>query len=232
MIARELDRVLRRVRARTGGPALHAARRSDLPLERERLLPRECWERDPLPRRRLLRGPGVRARDARGRLGEGLPPGAAVLHAHDYGALEFIAPLLRRVPRAARDDRPRGAARSREHGARRALVARDARWMREQGMPPARRRAGCRARPRTTAGAAWSPRSARAPTRLPDRVQRALSLEGRRCARDRAPEREGPRRGAHRRTRRSCSCMPKGPAPLEEPVRGDGRARRRSTSPS
>ena len=44
-------------------------------------------------------------------------PGAGVLHAHDYPFARVHAPLLRRVPRAARDDRPRRAAAPRARGA-------------------------------------------------------------------------------------------------------------------
>ncbi len=70
-------------------------------------------------------------------------PGAAVLHAHDYGAGRVHAPLLRRVPRPARGDRARRAVRrspSRAGHVRRAVGA-DRRWMAEQGMTGAESRA-------------------------------------------------------------------------------------------
>jgi O-antigen biosynthesis protein len=106
-------------------------------------------------------------------------PDAAVLHAHDYGTLEFMRRYF---------DEYRGLRASMGHvepfgvrtGARhvRALVAGDRRWMREQGWNPRQR-------------AAWTARSAvhhsgrkgfsalgsRA-ERLPAPVQRAISLEG------------------------------------------------------
>ena len=76
----------------------------------------------------------------------------------------------------------------------------------------------CRARPRTTPAAAWSRRSARAPTRLPDRLQRALSLEGR-GAGDRGRSVEGRPSG-----RLPYEAIPQlhaaGPAPLAAPVPG------------
>ncbi len=68
------DRVLRgllpRRRARRA-----ARRRPDVPLERQRLLRARLLGGDPLPRRRLLRGPGLRRGHARRRLDQGLPPG-------------------------------------------------------------------------------------------------------------------------------------------------------------
>ena len=106
-------------------------------------------------------------------------PDAAVLHAHDYGALEFMRRYF---------DEYRGLRASMGHvepfgvrtGARhvRALVAGDRRWMREQGWDP-RRRAAWTARSAVhhSGRKAFSSLGSRA-ERLPAGVQRAISLEG------------------------------------------------------
>jgi len=141
-------------------------------------------------------------------------PGAAVRHAHDYGPLDFSRRYF---------DEYRGLRETTGHvepllakKAARELVQ-DARWMREQGMS-----SGTRARwlPRAAAhqagrrvGSALGARAAR----LPDRLQRKLSLEGRgaggsgravRGSRGRSPYEE------------ILQLYAKGPAPLEEPVEG------------
>ena len=103
-------------------------------------------------------------------------PAAAVRHAHDYGAVDFTRRYfdeyrgLRETTGHVEPLQPKQAARE---------LVRDARWMRESGMPPASR---ARWLPRAAAhhagrrvGSALGARAAR----LPDRVQRALSLEGR-----------------------------------------------------
>jgi glycosyltransferase involved in cell wall biosynthesis len=109
-----------------------------------------------------------------------LAPGAAVHHAHDYGLLDAWRRAFDEA-RGLRETRgwvERIAPRATLGGLRR-QVARDVRWMRGQGWPPARH-------------LAWLPRSAahhagrklfawlgsRA-DRLPRRCRAALSLEGR-----------------------------------------------------
>jgi O-antigen biosynthesis protein len=141
-------------------------------------------------------------------------PGAAVRHAHDYGALDFTRRYF---------DEYRGLRETTGHveplqakQAARELV-RDARWMREQGMP-----AGAQARwlPRAAAhhagrrvGSALGARAAR----LPDRVQRTLSLEGRGAGeRGRSVKGSGGRSPYDEILR----LYAEGPAPLEEPVEG------------
>ena len=92
-------------------------------------------------------------------------PRAAVVHAHDYGAIELHAPLLRRVPRPARDDRPRGAAAGARGSARRAglvgVILLDAR---ARGAALPARRDGCHARRFTTRAQGRLRARARAPT--------------------------------------------------------------------
>jgi glycosyltransferase involved in cell wall biosynthesis len=103
-------------------------------------------------------------------------PGAAVRHAHDYGPVEFVKRYfdeyrgLRETSGHVEPLRPREAARQ---------VARDERWMREQGMAGAeRRRWIARSVLHHTGrqvGAALGSRS----DRLPGSLRAALSLEGR-----------------------------------------------------
>ena len=106
-------------------------------------------------------------------------PGAAVLHAHDYGTLEFMRRYF---------DEYRGLRASMGHvepfglrtGARhvRGLVAGDRRWMHAQGWE-ARRRAAWTARSAVhhSGRKAFSALGSRA-QRLPAGVQRVISLEG------------------------------------------------------
>ena len=103
-------------------------------------------------------------------------PGAAVFHAHDYGPVEFMKRYfdeyrgLRETSGHVEPVRPLDAARG---------VARDARWMRANGVPP-RRRARWLARSalhhsgRRVASALGSRAE-----RLPAALERRLSLEGR-----------------------------------------------------
>jgi len=132
-------------------------------------------------------------------------PGAAVLHAHDYGPLDFSRRYFDEY-RGLRETTGHVEPLHLRHGVRE--VAHDARWMREQGMPR-----GARAR--------WLPRAAahqlgrrvasalgsRA-ERVPDRLQRLFSLEGRGRAGGRTPYDE------------ILRLYRDGPAPLEEPVSG------------
>ena len=180
MIARELTEFFAtlRDRRRADGPA---PGRPDLPLERQRLLRARLLGGDPLPRRRLRRGPGLRRGPARRRLEQGLPaPGRRAARAR-LPVRRVHAPLLRRVPRPARDDRARRAVRARE--LRRARAPRGRR--RPSLDARARRRAaaswpaGRRVRPSTTRGRkVFSALGSRADG-LPGPVRGALSLEGR-----------------------------------------------------
>ena len=141
-------------------------------------------------------------------------PAAAVRHAHDFGALDFSRRYfdeyrgLRETTGHVEPLLPKQAARE---------LVRDARWMREQGMS-----AGAQARwlPRAAAhqvgrrvGSALGARSAR----LPERLQRTLSLEGRG-----AGERGRSVRGSGGRSpyEEILRLYAEGPAPLEEPVEG------------
>ena len=141
-------------------------------------------------------------------------PAAAVRHAHDYGALDFTRRYfdeyrgLRETTGHVEPLLPKQAARE---------LVRDARWMRESGMPPASR---ARWLPRAAAhhagrrvGSALGARAGR----LPDRVQRALSLEGR-GAGDRGTSVKGSRgRSPYEEILRVYA---EGPAALEGPVEG------------
>jgi glycosyltransferase involved in cell wall biosynthesis len=141
-------------------------------------------------------------------------PAAAVRHAHDYGALDFTRRYfdeyrgLREATGHVEPLLPKHAARE---------LVRDARWMREQGMSP-----GSQARwlPRAAAhqagrrvGSALGARAAR----LPDRVQRTFSLEGRG-----AGERGRSVKGSGGRSpyEEILQLYADGPAALEEPVEG------------
>ena len=204
------DRVLRRLRARRR-PGAPARGRRAVPLQRQRLLParragrRSASTTSPTPRTR---------RSARAMLAAGWAkayhPGAAVLHAHDYPPVGLHAPLLRRVPRAARDRAATssGSACARRRATCAALVARrpalDARA--GHGAARARRAGPARsARPPRRAQGVLRARLARRPAAR-RRSQRAISLEGRATA---GPPAAAPGPGAvpeHRDARRPDVC--------------------------
>ena len=114
-----------------------------------------------LPGRGLLGGSGLRPRDARGGLGEGVPSGGRRAARARLRRTRLHPALLRRVPRAcarrpatwSRCSRSRPRASSFET---RAGCA-------SSGMSPASQRAGCHGPPRTRPAAAWAPRWVRAP---------------------------------------------------------------------
>jgi glycosyltransferase involved in cell wall biosynthesis len=151
-------------------------------------------------------------------------PGAAVLHAHDYGPVEFMKRYfdeyrgLREASGHLEPLQPLRAARE---------VRADIRWMHARGVP-ARERARWSARSALHHGGRRmaSALGSRA-DRLPDGVQRALSLEGRGAVRrEPAPEDPVPR---GRRVSATHGLRPnadilrlsrEGPAPLAEPVLG------------
>ena len=122
------------------------------------------------------------------------------------------APLLRRVPRAAREHRPRRAVR---RAAPRPLRARavvaDRRWMDEQGLGGAERARWTRPRDRaTTPGVACSRRSARALSACPAPLRRGPVARGTRRAR-RRPRQPAPARrrrgGAEHRAGRGAGAL-------------------------
>jgi glycosyltransferase involved in cell wall biosynthesis/GT2 family glycosyltransferase len=143
-------------------------------------------------------------------------PAAAVRHAHDFGPLEFARRYfdeyrgLRETTGHVEALQPKQTARE---------LVRDARWMREQGMAT-----GARARwlPRAAAhhagrriGSALGSRA----DRLPDRVQQALSLEGRGGGggtRGRMVAAQGDRS----RYEEILRLHTDGPMPLEDPAPG------------
>ena len=146
-------------------------------------------------------------------------PAAAVRHAHDYGPLEFARRYfdeyrgLRETTGHVEALQPKQAARE---------LVRDARWMNEQGMGAADR---ARWLPRAAAhhagrrvGSALGSRA----ERLPDPVQRALSLEGRAGGtnEDSSRGRMVAAQGDRSRYEEILRLSAEGPTPLEEPVPG------------
>ena len=121
-------RVLRDVRAAGAAPPrMLRPRRPDVPLQRERRVPARCWAEirfDDVPYSEDQAFGRALAAHATWR--KAYAPAAAVLHAHDYPPARVHAALLRRVSRAARDDRPRRADRRPHDRARRARARRPA----------------------------------------------------------------------------------------------------------
>jgi O-antigen biosynthesis protein len=155
-------------------------------------------------------------------------PGAAVLHAHDYGPVEFMKRYfdeyrgLREASGHVEPLRPLAAARE---------FRADVRWIRAQGLPARERlrwttRSALHQGGRRVASALGSRAE-----RLPDRAQRTLSLEGRGGARP-EPSAE-PTRETTLPRGRDMAATPgprpyadilrlgrEGPAPLADPVPG------------
>jgi O-antigen biosynthesis protein len=214
MIARELTEFFRGF-APDGRPAVH--RRGDLTFlsNVNACYARACWAE--------LRFPDIAYSEdqafGRAMLEAGwvkvFQPDAAVRHAHDYGPLEFARRYFDEY-RGLRDTTGHVEAPQPKQAARE--LVRDARWMREQGMG-----AGARARwlPRAAAhhagrrvGSALGSRA----ERLPDRVQRALSLEGRGGGEWRG--RMVGAQGDRSRYEEILRLYAEGPAALEDPVPG------------
>ena len=214
MIARELTEFFRGF-APDGRPALH--RRGDLTFlsNVNACYARACWAE--------LRFPEVAYSEdqafGRAMLEAGwvkvFQPAAAVRHAHDYGPIEFARRYFDEY-RGLRDTTGHVEALQPKQAARE--LVRDARWMREQGMG-----AGALARwlPRAAAhhagrrvGSALGSRA----ERLPDRVQRALSLEGR--GGGEAHGRMVGAQGDRSRYEEILRLYAEGPALLEDPVPG------------
>ena len=231
------DRVLRHVRPRRRRAARLRPRRPDVPLQRERRLPPRVLGGAPLRRRPYSEDQAFgRALAAHPRWRKAYAPASRRAPRARLPAAGVHAPLLRRVPRPARDDRARRADRRALHRPRRrGLVARDRRWMREQGWPRATvaRWTGARRVVHHTGRKVFSALGSRARTRCP----RPCSARCRWSGRADAPPRRSPpappcprartgRRAATRTaTRRSPACWRDGPAPLLEPVPGHGRPR-------
>ena len=126
---------------------------------------RECWEDMRFRDVGIRRGPGVRARRDGGRMAQGLRPGRRRAARARLPLARVHAPLLRRVPRPARDHRARRAGSARSHVARAGTGRDDAPTCARPGCSGPRTLAwtGC-ARCATTPAARCSPRWARAPT--------------------------------------------------------------------
>lgn len=151
-------------------------------------------------------------------------PRAAVRHAHDYGPIDFMKRYfdeyrgLREASGHVEPLEPRAAFRG---------VRDDARWMGEQGMPTRERsrwlvRSALHHGGRRVASALGSRAE-----RLPEPVQRRLSLEGRGAAGPAAPDDDPVPKGRRVSARPGPSpyadilrLAREGPAPLEEPVPG------------
>lgn len=210
-----------------GGPALHASGDPSFISNVNAAYRRDCWE-------------AIRFRDVpyaedqafgRDLLAAGwlkvYHPGAAVLHAHDYGAVEFMRRYfdeyrgLRATIGHIEAFHPIGALRT-----VRAETAADLRWMRSQGAPAA-------ARARTVPRAAvhhggrrvFSALGSRA-ERLPAGVRERLSLEGRgddggtRAGVPPAPKRTVPAQRRDERYGEALRVQRDGPAPLLDPIPG------------
>lgn len=163
-------------------------------------------------------------------------PGAAVLHAHDYGALEFMQRYF---------DEYRGLRGSIGHvepialrrslGDVRALVGGDVRWMREQGYPAGERARWTVRSTRHHAGRkVFSALGSRA-EKLPARARRRLSFEGSDYApeppepsAERTPTAAGgapagtpqPPRIREHEYEPIARVLAEGPAPLSDPIPG------------
>jgi GT2 family glycosyltransferase/glycosyltransferase involved in cell wall biosynthesis len=180
MIARELERFFAGFAAPDGGPALHGPGDAPFLSNVNAAYRRDCWQQirfrdvpyaeDQAFGRDLLAAGWLKA----------YHPGAAVLHAHDYGALEFMRRYfdeyrgLRATTGHVEAFHPLRALRT-----VRAETAADLRWMREQGMP-ARERVRWAARAGVHHGGrrVFSALGSRA-DRLPASVRERLSLEAR-----------------------------------------------------
>ena len=191
MIARELDRVLRQLLPRRPAAVQRARRRRPSSPTSTRAMRAPAGSTSasatsPTPRIRRS-APTCWPRGWT----KVYHPGAGVLHAHDYGAARIHAPLLRRVPRAARDHRPRRApapARRRSDAGGRG--------------PALDERPGARA---AAQRAGWAARS------IVHHGGRRTRRAGRLARRSACPRRalaRGPRRGPRQPSRRASGARP------------------------
>ncbi len=181
MIARELTRVLRRLRRRTGSPVCSAAGRPDLPLQRQRLLRARLLGGDPLPRGRLLRGPGVRRATCWRPAGRrSTSPARRCCTPTTTARSSSCAATSTSTAACARA--PATSSRSRRSPPRATCadaVAADRRWMAERGMSAAERaRWTARSVAHHGGRRVFSALGSRA-ERVPAPLRRRLSLEGR-----------------------------------------------------
>jgi glycosyltransferase involved in cell wall biosynthesis/GT2 family glycosyltransferase len=214
MIARELTEFFAGF-SPDGGPALQRADGLTFLSNVNACYSRECWAELRFPDVDYAEDQAFGSAMLEAGWTKVFHPGAAVRHAHDYGPVEFAKRYfdeyrgLRETTGHVEDLRAKDALRE---------VARDQRWLRERGVPAASR-------------ARWLPRSAlhhagrrlgsaagsRA-ERLPERVQRALSLEGRGGRPGGGRRFEGrPGRGPYEEI---LTLSREGPAPLADPVPG------------
>lgn len=180
MIARELERHFAGFAAEDGGPALQGPGDEPFLSNVNAAYRRDSWEQlrfrdvpyseDQAFGRDLLAAGWLKA----------YHPGAAVLHAHDYGALEFMRRYfdeyrgLRATTGHVEAFHPVGALRT-----VRAETAADLRWLKQQGAPAGERaRWAARATVHHGGRRVFSALGSRA-DRLPSGVRERLSLEGR-----------------------------------------------------
>lgn len=229
MIARELERHFAGFAAADGGPAVQSPGDEPFLSNVNAAYRRDCWEQirfrnvpyseDQAFGRDLLAAGWLKA----------YVPAMAVLHAHDYGALEFMRRYfdeyrgLHATTGHVEAFHPLGALRT-----VRAETAADLRWMKERGVP-----AGERARWAARAGVhhggrrVFSALGSRA-DRLPAGVRERLSLEGRGDGSAAPPlEPAGAPRGAALQPQSAAEAYAEaaqvlrdGPTPLLDPVPG------------
>jgi GT2 family glycosyltransferase/glycosyltransferase involved in cell wall biosynthesis len=180
MIARELERHFAGLAGPDGGPAVHGPGDPPFLSNVNAAYRRDCWEQirfrdvpyseDQAFGRDLLASGWLKA----------YHPGAAVLHAHDYGPVEFMRRYfdeyrgLRATTGHVEAFHPIGALRT-----TRAETAADLRWMKQQGVPAGQRaRWAARASVHHGGRRVFSALGSRA-DRLPAGVRERLSLERR-----------------------------------------------------
>ena len=114
------DRVLRRLRARRASRSCSAPATPTFLSNVNACYARACWEEIRFRDVAYSEDQAFGADLLDAGWSKVYHPGAAVLHAHDYGAAGVHAPLLRRVPRPAREHRPRRATSAARRGSPRA----------------------------------------------------------------------------------------------------------------
>ena len=235
MIARELSEFFAGF-SPDGTPVVQRARRPDVPLERQRrATARDCWEEIRFRDVPYAEDQAFGARPARRRLAKVYHPRRGGPARARLRRARVHAPLLRRVPRAARDDRPRRAVRRVRDAARRARArsAADRAGCASAGLPRRRARALGAARGVHHGGrrvfSALGSRAERLPA--PRARERSRSKGARDAAAARAAASGAPPRRCRppaassarhdpRLRRRRAQVLREGPAPLLDPVPG------------